>query len=419
MQPSQPPASSSAAGSASKVPLNGLFRNGTWHCNCQPRLPAVQFTARRDTKNRGRTFYTCQLERGKGNKCDFFLWSEDARAREVGALISNSRSEAETPSRRKFKQVTLHESITPRSEKRHWAEKTPISGAAELADLGITRAEASETARSSSTLKASTSTRQDDIDDHGSSSEEDEVRLVDAGAETGAAEQKSPSAGSKRKRSDEEYSDFSSGEEEELVALTDRSSRGRFHDALATPVAAARSVNVEDGMPTPVTRRPVRRVLFADPEVNTAKRQRTDDGSASAVPHPHNHQQQQQSDTSPSSSLSSSSSSSQQQQQQQQQPPTPGTTDAADVTHEVMALLRGQKIDESVLRAVRGTLDRHAARARGLERGRDASREAVRKAEARAARLQQRVAELENARTLDAEARRKMRTELMKIYRDS
>ncbi|KAI1490381.1 hypothetical protein F5X96DRAFT_669733 [Biscogniauxia mediterranea] len=411
MQPPQPGPSTNAGADASaadaaartpsKVPLMGVFRNGIWYCNCRPRLPAHQFTVKRDTENRGRTFYTCQHERGKENKCDFWLWAEDARPREINALLSNSRSEYGTPSRRgTLKQMTLHESITPRKEKRHWTEKTPISGAAELAELGIARG---ETAPHS--------------DNHGSDSspsreqENEAARPSNVKPEINAARsQEAVCAGSKRKRleEDDEYGgDFSSGEEDELVALTDSSTR--YHDAFATPAVATRSTAVDDGIPTPLTERPTRRVLFAVPEDSSAKRQRTNDepsSSSSSFP------------TSSSSSRSSSSPSSSQQHASANPAATPGT-EAANLTKEVMTLLRDQKLDEPVLRAVRAALDRHAAKARGLERGRDASREAVKRAEDRAAQLQRRVAELEEARALDAEVRKKTRIDLMKLYLES
>ncbi|KAI1640325.1 hypothetical protein F4809DRAFT_481558 [Biscogniauxia mediterranea] len=405
MQPPQPGPSTNADADAaartpSKVPLMGIFRNGIWYCNCRPRLPAHQFTVKRDTENRGRTFYTCQHERGKENKCDFWLWAEEARARETNALLSNSRSEFGTPSRRGIlKQMTLHESITPRKEKRHWTEKTPISGAAELAELGIARGE--------------TAPHNDNHGSNGSPSRErgnEAARPSNVNPEINAARsQGAVCAGSKRKRleEDDEYGDLSSGEEEELVALTDSSTR--YHDAFATPAVATRSTAVDDGIPTPLTERPTRRVLFAVPEDSSAKRQRTNDepsSSSSSFP------------TSSSSSGSSSSPSSSQQHASANPAATPGT-DAANLTKEVMALLRDQKLDEPVLRAVRAALDRHAAKARGLERGRDASREAVKRAEDRAAQLQRRVAELEEARALDAEARKKMRIDLMKLYLES
>lgn len=65
--------------------------NGIWHCECEPRLPAEKFQTKAVTKNHGRWFLTCQ--KGKPKSCGFFLWCDDAKLREEGAVLSNSRSE--------------------------------------------------------------------------------------------------------------------------------------------------------------------------------------------------------------------------------------------------------------------------------------------------------------------------------------
>lgn len=86
---------------AQKVPLKGLFSNGVWHCNCEPRLPAQNFQTKNGGKNHGRWFYTCQLPQPK--RCDFFLWADEAKSREAAAVLNNSRSEPvsapQTPSK--------------------------------------------------------------------------------------------------------------------------------------------------------------------------------------------------------------------------------------------------------------------------------------------------------------------------------
>ncbi|KAI1649778.1 uncharacterized protein F4817DRAFT_330085 [Daldinia loculata] len=389
---------SGAPSPSGKVPLNGHFRNGIWYCNCIPRLPAIQYLAKRETPNKGRSFYACKKDRNKENKCNFFLWTEDAHVREVNNVLTNSRSEAEgTPSRRpKKRQRTLHESITPAKEKRQ--EKTPITSLADL-DRMLNPGSPSATAQSS-TMKTRSSSKEvaKSVQKSGSSDEDDDSAHTsdDAQAQSDSTPD-TPSAAPKRKWSDvelnvEEYSDLTSGEEEELVALANSSAQPQTkqRNAFATP-SGSRTL-IEDGMATPLTEKPVRRVLFADPSSPTTPKR---DLAASS--------------TSPPSS--------QQQQQQQQDPATPGRE--RELTQEIMALLYDQNIDGAVRRKIRSSLDRHAARAKGLERGRDASREAAKKAEAKVAELQQRVADLENQRRLDGEARQKMRTDLMKLYRES
>ncbi|KAI0176238.1 hypothetical protein GGR52DRAFT_571205 [Hypoxylon sp. FL1284] len=397
---------------SSRVAQRGLFRNGVWHCNCSPRLPAIRLIVRKDTPNKGRAFYTCQKNREKANKCDFFLWAEEATQREVGAVLSNSRSEAEdTPSRQPKRQRTIHESITPAKEKRHWSEKTPVTSISNLNRMvGISP---SATA-ASSTVKGSPVAAQgmspEELEKFFSSDEDDLSAPATNGASRPSATHATPSGCAKRKRPDvEEYSDLSSAEEEALVALANKSSsqssqdthRNAFETPASTKVATPTHV-VKDGMPSPLTEKPVRRVLFADPQEdgNSNKKQQQSHAGGGLAASIHNRPL----GTSPSSS--------------QEAARTPGK-DAPNVTQEVMALLEGQAVDGAVLRDVRAALDRHAARARGLERGHDASRDAARKAETRVAELRQRVTDLENQRRLDADARQKMRTDLMKLYRES
>ena len=80
----------SRGGSRSTAP-RGIFADGIWHCDCTPRLPAEHFKVKKESKNQGRWFYTCQNQ--EPQRCGFFLWDEDAKLREEGAVLNNSRSE--------------------------------------------------------------------------------------------------------------------------------------------------------------------------------------------------------------------------------------------------------------------------------------------------------------------------------------
>ena len=46
--------SRSGPGGVKKVPHKGLFTDGVWHCNCDPRLPAQHFQTKNGGKNHGR-----------------------------------------------------------------------------------------------------------------------------------------------------------------------------------------------------------------------------------------------------------------------------------------------------------------------------------------------------------------------------
>lgn len=73
-------------------PPRGQFLNGVWHCDCNPRLPAVHFETKKPGPNQGKWFRTCQ--KPQEERCSFFLWDHHAQAREKSALTNNSRTES-------------------------------------------------------------------------------------------------------------------------------------------------------------------------------------------------------------------------------------------------------------------------------------------------------------------------------------
>ncbi|EME49950.1 hypothetical protein DOTSEDRAFT_31087 [Dothistroma septosporum NZE10] len=84
----------SGRGGAATATGKGVFANGTWHCNCTPRLPAEHFRVKKEGPNKGRWFYTCQQRQPTGARgCDFFLWDEEAKLREESTVLANSRNE--------------------------------------------------------------------------------------------------------------------------------------------------------------------------------------------------------------------------------------------------------------------------------------------------------------------------------------
>ncbi|KAF2850803.1 hypothetical protein T440DRAFT_518095 [Plenodomus tracheiphilus IPT5] len=84
-------------------PPKGMFTNGVWHCDCNPRAPAIHFETKKAGPNQGRWFRSCQ--KPEGARCGFFLWDDQAQPREQAALMNNSRTEPghtnpTTPSKR-------------------------------------------------------------------------------------------------------------------------------------------------------------------------------------------------------------------------------------------------------------------------------------------------------------------------------
>ncbi|QSS52825.1 tRNA methyltransferase Trm5 [Histoplasma capsulatum var. duboisii H88] len=91
-----PPASTqrSLPSRSTAVPLHGLFVNGKWHCNCEPRRWADHFQTKNGGKNHGRWFYTCP--KPQGMRCNFFLWGEEAviRERDMAKVLKSPEAEA-------------------------------------------------------------------------------------------------------------------------------------------------------------------------------------------------------------------------------------------------------------------------------------------------------------------------------------
>ena len=119
----------------------GLFADGIWLCDCTPRLPAEHFKVKKESKNQGRWFYTCQ--NGEGRRCGFFLWDEDAQPREKAAVLSgrrDERTEAATPSHRRFKEERAQHTISQMSTQSqpppppysYVADSMPMSSSATL-----------------------------------------------------------------------------------------------------------------------------------------------------------------------------------------------------------------------------------------------------------------------------------------------
>ncbi|KAI1737342.1 hypothetical protein F4680DRAFT_429196 [Xylaria scruposa] len=395
--------------------FNGIFRNQRWLCNCDPRLDAVVKTVTQNPKNHGRRFYSCP-NYGKGNYCDMFLFIDDAKARELECLMTNGRSEK--------RQTTLLESMTPSKGKRRSAD---ASATAEVHDsqVGVNVASTSRPAMASmarlprssigspssaesSTLKGSGQMSPlmefyEDTSDDDRDEEETSNRKSHTTTDNNLQPSRVPitpntrPTGSKRKCPFEEedlLDDLSSGGEEELVAITESSSKaastGKQRYPFITPSATRTTDMMQNGLPTPSQTRgtSVKKVLFkgyvagksdtnGENTIATPKRQQLEDS-----PMPASHAARLFGtdaiiETSPSPSL-----------------PSSGT----NLTSEVMGLLKDENITPAVRSEVQKTLDRYVNQAKGYERGRDASRKAVKEAEDRIAAMQQKNDQLERSR---------------------
>ncbi|KAI1307766.1 hypothetical protein F5Y03DRAFT_115535 [Xylaria venustula] len=374
---------------------NGLFRQGVWLCNCQPRLRATVRHVTRNTKNKGKRFYCCPTDKNEGNRCDMFLLVEDAQRREREHLMSNGRSEK----RKDKKQTTLPERFTPRTAR---TEQQPATGTARSPGREVVNLDDASTASSTS----SPSPESADIYDTTSSEEDEDEEDTPTNHATSSTGSKSlqPSAmarttttsktGSKRPSDDEDLlDDLSASGAEEMVAATERSTKTAIRsgkqreEAYMTPTTT-RTTDIQHGMPTPLTAGQTVKKLQFDLPVS----QPTSSDNHSRNPSP---KRQRLNETEGARLFGTDKTiSSPPSHQSRSESPTPGQ----DLTGEVMSLLQDEDISFATRNAVRKTLQRYVSQAKGYERGRDVSRKAVKDAEDRNAQLQARIDDLEQAR---------------------
>ncbi|KAK3177445.1 hypothetical protein K4F52_009777 [Lecanicillium sp. MT-2017a] len=83
---------------AERKRLDGLWDNNQWWCNCEPRRKAAFRQVKKESKNKGRFFFTCASTR----QCDFFLWQDLANIRQPGsgtpaAAAQNNAASSSSP----------------------------------------------------------------------------------------------------------------------------------------------------------------------------------------------------------------------------------------------------------------------------------------------------------------------------------
>jgi GRF zinc finger len=330
--------------------------------NCDPRQPAQYLQTRnKESKNYQRWYYTCQKPRSE--QCDFFLWKDAAEGREKTALIHNSRTEPTTRAR----DPTQNGQVDPNAYKfqnlsspaqRRVANGVPLT-AEDKAD--------------------------EDIPFEWDVSQEEAANLLS----TADATPQTPRKSAKK-------------------SVNDSPSK-RPHSPQNTGQAVPRAY------PTPATDRTVRQSgiggpeyddLFAKPtarklfEESTARRNenglQVSSSTKAATTTPYKPNAEREALISPSSTRTLSA------------PPTPSTTTKAatsttpEMVEEVFALLTSHSISlsPSVKTELESVLNRYHLRSRGIERGRDVSRQAVKDREVKILDLQGRIEALEGEREM-------------------
>lgn len=334
----------SRGGSGQPQQARGLFADGIWTCNCAPRLPAEHFKVKKEGRNQGRWFYTCQ--NGEGRRCDFFLWDEDAKPRMEAAVLNNSRDEPRsTPINR------ARDGPVARTNATGFEDRSPTQSP------GPPPAYSSQSESSSRTLTGTASGTKRTLGDTGFDFDGDE---------------------------DEPFPWALTGQEEaELVQVADGVShapetprKAVKTDAYATPAtttekrrlpwldysnetAAIETPTKSTGLPTPATKTPgMRKTLVAAPDT-TPTPVRFRDALAEST--------------------------------------------TSELTDDVFSTLKTASITLTCDAAARlkGVLTKHDLRTQGIAKGRDISRLAIKAKDAKIVELQARISALEAEREVD------------------
>jgi hypothetical protein len=382
----------------------GAFISGIWHCNCTPRLPASRFQVKKEGPNKGRYFYTCQEP--EGQRCGFFLWDDEAKTREAGAVLAGRTTEPGAEN----EMGTGRRSGSPdKNTVEGWnesadrfmvdlARKAEARGSA-LASVNVTNPATwkyqledrkEERRQAIELLRApNVSPRNDPVVD----------RVVRKAAELRRMT-------SRMDDGDEEFGEWplSVEEEDEAVSTAERAS---FEPE--TPRKAIKTSQFA----TPGSRKTDSVGVWATPQTTSRKRvfdsrdgdfatpthvKREDDGSLGlrSLPSP------TKSPTPVNRRLNFSSIA----------PPGPSSTAAASVTVncsttdysltlEVLSLLDSQHVDETVLSDIRTLLNQNELKTAGIVKGRDITRAALKKKDEQIAELQQKIQVMASEREMD------------------
>lgn len=366
----------------------GVFADGIWHCDCTPRLPAEHFKVKKEGKNQGRWFYTCQNREPQG--CGFFLWDEDAKLREEGAVLNNSRSE-------------------------------PKSGQASAAQDGW------DAGRGKGGMFAGLNPMAKGTDNDATM--EDDESTEDESLPPAYSLQRHKSSRAKRKAD---------------AASLDGDHDSRDDELLPWPLTGQEEqdlINVADSVaPPPETpRKAAKTGVYATP-ATTVEKKRTlpwlqdemDDSSVLTTPsvlpcHQRDYLESPSKQSAinlppipeqpypPTPTLQAMTRNTQAKSSSTQGRYTDALLNPADstssLTNEALTALSGTSVTDEVLTALRRILSKHDLKSQGVVKGRDISRLALKAKEAKIVELQARVASLEAERELDRGVIRSLRWE--------
>ncbi|GAO13783.1 uncharacterized protein UV8b_03987 [Ustilaginoidea virens] len=352
----QPPASL-------KRRLNGIWDDGTWWCNCEPRSRAVRRESKKNNRNKGRLYWTCAY-----SSCKFFLWEEEAAVREPAASRGHDHDG--------------HGHGLGDDEPEPLRPKTPTFTQRPLESYGILK---TLTRRGSATKRSGGNMAFESSASATTASFSSGLTVRNEPSRTSAAQPDTP--GTKRKRHQRqtssygEFSDLDSDEERQLARLADRGARPTTpraatatRDVFTTPATETRAIDVIGGLPTPS----VSRILFPPSEAPRFKTVSFEEPlSTEAVVTP--------TKAPPSSHAHANAVS----------PPISPCNAVQDLTSLVMDLLRDQPVDRGVAGSLRKALDAWGRKTAGIAKGRDAARAAAKQKQARISELEETVRALQ------------------------
>jgi hypothetical protein len=379
-----------------------LTTRANLHCsgNCQPnRRRAALREVTKDTPNKGKFFWTCPLFNG----CNFFLFWDEARAREGGVQATTLPDDQ--PSRPKTPTLTQPKLTA------YGVQLTPGRRRQSLGELDEEEPQGTPGASPSTIGKAS----------YPSSAE-----MASAVRTPDSAKRKRHALSEpvrRRNGSEDEFSDFAvdSDDERQLIDITDASARKAGADrargvntstgGLVTPETGTRTIA---GLPTPssVSRnlfpseRPRRKSVTFDPATPSGRGTKEDNNDADddddTIVGDNSHAE---------ASFTSSAT----------VPATdsPSTTSQPDHSSEILSILSSHGVDTSAQRTVRNLLAISARRARGVEKSRDGLREELRKQKSRNAKLQDKIAALEDKLKVRNKSVTNLKAGLMELYEDN
>ncbi|KAK3942199.1 hypothetical protein QBC46DRAFT_339896 [Diplogelasinospora grovesii] len=383
----------------------GSFENGQWSCNCDPRLPAVRFQVKKGGPNKGKWFYTCQQQREE--QCGFFLWEDQAQAREKDSLLQgNTPYNAPYSRDRTGKRSDVTMSIGREAPPLPNLTPTPIpkKKAAQRMFSGVPRAGP----QTGYGFDSDTDSDVQELDVLPPS-----PKLVPA--KSTAKRKRVAFEEDERHEKDDRFSigsttdlgELDSDEETQLIQLSDMSQdrsqsqnlQTKGKDVYNTPSAQrTHDVSGRAGLPTPVSRNTL--LIASEPETGSAKRLKMADGTP-VTPTPARTRRD---------SLGGS------QSQDKAGGGRAGADEDYEITAEVLNLLEGQQVADSVRQVVQDRLNTFALRMRGVERGRDMVRTALKTRDAKVAELQARVQTLEDERRISKEKIKQFSSTLGALY---